>query len=169
MATSSASRSKPQEPVGSAELLSSAVRAVARLARTVDVVATSYQLSVSQFRILDRLAAGSTGGKSLADWLAVKPPSITALVDGLVKRGFVERGEDIADRRLVTHTLTAEGRNAWELVSTSIANRLGEIVGRLDDAGRSRAMIESLASWNECFDLFNIADQAIQVPQRSTR
>jgi DNA-binding MarR family transcriptional regulator len=32
------------------------------------------------------------GGRLLAEWLAVKPPSITALVDGLVKRGVVERG-----------------------------------------------------------------------------
>ena len=60
-----------------------------------------FELSVSQFRILDRLTDGTAAGSSLADWLAVKPPSITVAVDGLVKRGLVERGEDPDDRRLV--------------------------------------------------------------------
>jgi DNA-binding MarR family transcriptional regulator len=132
--------------------MSSAVRAVARLARAVENVASGYQLSVSQFRVLDRLAVGSAGGKNLAEWLAVKPPSITALVDGLVKRGYVERGEDSSDRRLVAHTLTREGRTAWELVSNQIAQRLDEIVGRLPDVRRSQEMMRSLSSWNECFD-----------------
>ena len=68
---------------------SSVTRAVVRLSRQVEITLSESQLSVAQFRLLDRLSGGSAAGGSLAEWLAVKPPSITALVDGLVARGLV--------------------------------------------------------------------------------
>src|SRR5262245_40633063 len=95
-----------REPVAT----EAAVRGLARLSRQVEITLADFQLSLSQFRILDRLARGNAAGRSLAEWLAVKPPSITALVDGLVQRGLVERGVDASDRRRVDHGLTVQGR-----------------------------------------------------------
>ena len=92
----------------------SATRAVVRLSRQVEITLSESQLSVAQFRLLDRLSGGSAAGRSLAEWLAVKPPSITALVDGLVARGLVERTVDAADRRRVTHQLTDDGHEPFD-------------------------------------------------------
>jgi long-chain acyl-CoA synthetase len=135
-----------------ADRITSAVRGVTRLSRTVERVVGEFQLSLSQFRILDRLVDGMAGGRLLAEWLAVKPPSITTLVDGLVKRGLVERGVDPADRRTVTHSLTAEGEVLHAAVFERIAERLREVLRHLDDEAEAAALIQALGSWNEALD-----------------
>src|SRR5262245_39693140 len=135
-----------------ADRITSAVRGVTRLSRTVERVVAEFQLSLSQFRILDRLVDGVAGGRLLAEWLAVKPPSITALVDGLVKRGLVERGVDPADRRTVTHSLTAEGEALHEAVFERIGERLREVLRHLDDEVEAAALIQALGSWNEALN-----------------
>ena len=133
-----------------------AVRAVVRLCRSVEKVVSENGLTLAQFRILDRLADGSAPGANLADWLAVKPPSVTTVVDGLVKRRLVERTVDAADRRQVTHALTPDGRTLHATVSDSVAHRLGEVLAALPEDGRPatqyRTMIDALAAWNQAFD-----------------
>jgi DNA-binding MarR family transcriptional regulator len=46
----------------------------------------------------------------LSQQLAVSPPTLVAIVDGLEKKGFVERGHDARDRRRTPLTLTAIGK-----------------------------------------------------------
>ncbi len=135
-----------------AELMTSAVRGVTRLSRTVEKVVAEYQLSLSQFRILDRLMDGVVGGRVLADWLAVKPPSITTLVDGLVRRGLVTRGVDPSDRRHVRHAVTPEGERLHAAIDTGIATRLREILEHVPDGDAAAPLIEALADWNGALD-----------------
>jgi long-chain acyl-CoA synthetase len=135
-----------------ADRITAAVRGVTRLSRTVERVVAEFQLSLSQFRILDRLVDGMAGGRLLAEWLAVKPPSITALVDGLVKRGLVERGVDPADRRTVTHALTTEGEALHAAVFERIAERLRDVLQHLDNEAEAAALIQALGSWNEALN-----------------
>jgi long-chain acyl-CoA synthetase len=137
-----------------------ATRAVVRLSRQVEITLSESQLSVAQFRVLDRLSGGSAAGRSLAEWLAVKPPSITALVDGLVARGLVARTVDEADRRRVTHELTDEGRDLHRTVSDALTARLNELVGHLDDAAVAAETLAALARWNEALDRAREAKRA---------
>ncbi len=136
----------------SSDVMTSAVRGLVRLSRAVEHNLAKDQLSLSQFRILDRLATGSFPGRSLAEWLAVKPPALTALVDALVKRGLVDRAEDPSDRRQVTHTLTAEGIELHREVSTRLGDRLMAILGHSQDEAGARALIEALAEWDRVLD-----------------
>jgi DNA-binding MarR family transcriptional regulator len=136
-----------------AMLNDAAVRGVVRLSRQVEIALAEFQLSLSQFRLLDRLVGGNAAGRSLAEWLAVKPPSITALVDGLVVRGLVARGADANDRRRVSHSLTAEGRRLYDDASRALATRLGQLVEQLGDASRAHEMVIALAGWNDALDL----------------
>jgi long-chain acyl-CoA synthetase len=94
--------------------------------------------------------------------LAVKPPSITALVDGLVARGLVERTVDAADRRRVTHELTAEGRALHGDVSNALSTRLAQIVAHLDDPALAADTIDALARWNVALDRARDARRARQ-------
>lgn len=149
------------------DVMTTAVRGLARLSRTVERVLARDQLSLAQFRILDRLAAGSSHGKNLADWLAVKPPSITTLVDGLVKRGLVERNEDDVDRRQVTHTLTVDGSELHQQVSERLGELLSRILAYSHDKDSARAMVEALAAWDRALDVASEAKTAADktVPQ----
>ena len=61
-----------------------AARAVARLAKQVEVALAPLDLSLPQYRVLALLGDGSTASSVLARKLAVSPPSVTAVVDGLV-------------------------------------------------------------------------------------
>ena len=50
----------------------------------------------------------------LSEHLGRGLPSVTSMVDRLVKKGLVERVEDPTDRRVVACRLTAEGSEAVE-------------------------------------------------------
>ncbi len=87
-----------------------AVRVIARLARGFDKALGGTDITLPQFRLLAFLDEGERAASALADWLEVSRPSITALVDGVVQRGWVERRESPDDRRRVLHVLTDAGR-----------------------------------------------------------
>jgi DNA-binding MarR family transcriptional regulator len=137
----------------SVALTAAAVRGTVRLSRAVEKVIARFGLSVSQFRILDRLVDGAERGARLADWLSVKPPSVTALVDGLVKRGLVTRAEDPDDRRRVTHTLTPRGRKLHANVSAALEERLAELCSALPDPAVAASLVQALVDWNTAFDI----------------
>lgn len=52
--------------------------------------------------------------RELATHLKVKAPTATALVDELVRTGYLERAPEAADRRRVTLGLTAAGRRMFK-------------------------------------------------------
>ena len=88
----------------------SAVEATLWLARVLE--RTEAPLTTSQFRIMRRAAAGGERAARLADRLAVRKPTLTALADGLVAAGYLVRESDKADRRAVRLHLTATGERA---------------------------------------------------------
>lgn len=67
-------------------------------------------LTTAQLRVLFlvRESPGVTAGE-LAQRLSVTPPTISGIVDRLVKLGLVRREDDESDRRLVRNTLTEAG------------------------------------------------------------
>ncbi len=70
-------------------------------------------LTTAQLRVLFlvRESPGVTAGE-LAHRLAVTPPTISGIVDRLVKLNLVRREDDESDRRLVRNILTDQGENA---------------------------------------------------------
>ncbi len=72
-------------------------------------------LTTGQLRLLFLLSQhpGVTSGE-LAARLTVTPPTITGIIDRLVRLALVRREEDPADRRLVRNFLTSEGENVCE-------------------------------------------------------
>ncbi|MEV4811381.1 MarR family winged helix-turn-helix transcriptional regulator [Micromonospora avicenniae] len=72
-------------------------------------------LPAHEYETLHALAGrrGRAAPSALAEDLGVAPASITARVDSLVRRGFVERIPSSTDRRRVDVALTDAGRAAW--------------------------------------------------------
>jgi DNA-binding MarR family transcriptional regulator len=70
-------------------------------------------LTTAQLRVLFmmRHQPGVTAGE-LATRLSVTPPTISGIVDRLVRLGLVRREDDATDRRLVRNSLTTQGEFA---------------------------------------------------------
>ena len=115
----------------SAEPAPSPARVLARLARQVEHALADLELSLAQYRLLAYLAKGDEAASRLADKLAVSRPSVTALVDGLVKRGFVERHAREDDRRRIDHVLTPAGRAALDAADDAANAKLADLAQRL--------------------------------------
>ncbi len=143
-------------------------RTVARLARFVEVALADCDLSLPQYRLLSLLSEGSVNASTLARRLVVSRPSVTALVDGLVTRGMVERGTDPADRRHVTHLVTERGQAVLEYADRTAAARLQDLSAHLapDDVPAARA---GLGAWGRALDSYrDTATRARHWPTKST-
>ena len=144
-------------------------RTAARLARQVELALAEVGLSLPQYRILIHLDEGKVAASTLADKLAVSRPSITAVVDGLVTRGLVERQHEPGDRRRVGHDLTADGRRLLERADESVDRRLSEIASVVKKEkgavkGTSSAKpddpMKSLERWKSALDAYRDAKHA---------
>ncbi|MCC6179603.1 MAG: MarR family transcriptional regulator [Chloroflexi bacterium] len=86
------------------------------------------EMSVAQFRVLGRLGEQAYRAAELAAALEISRPTLTAIADGLVRRGLVERRRELpGDRRGVLLHLTPAGRAA----STAIQQQAVASVRRL--------------------------------------
>ena len=128
-----------------------AVRTAARLARQVEVALQAADLTLPQYRLLTLLTEGEQVANHLADLLFVSPPSVTALVDGLVERGLVERRPDASDRRRVSHAITVAGAAALADGDAAIADRLGRFASGVPARTGQRA-VSGLEAWTAVLD-----------------
>lgn len=134
----SAARTAAGRPV-----LGSYGRVAAWLSKRVEVVLGQVELTLPQYRVLGILAEGSSAASGLAERLAVRRPSITAVVDGLVARGLVDRRQEAADRRRVALRLTDEGARVLLEADDAVDAYLASIAGHLpakDEALALRAL-----------------------------
>ena len=72
-----------------------------------------YDLSLAQYNVLRILrGAGSEGAtcSDVSDRLIRHDPDVTRLLDGLDRRGLVDRGRDDKDRRVVRTRITKAGQ-----------------------------------------------------------
>jgi DNA-binding MarR family transcriptional regulator len=72
----------------------------------------------------------------LADFLALSPAGTSAIVEGLVERGFAGREEASGDRRMIALSLTSEGRRNLGKVREAALKRLVAILENLDQEQR---------------------------------
>ena len=126
-------------------------RAIARLAKHLEHGLAPVDLSLPQYRVLALLAEGSAASSSLADRLTVSPPSVTAVVDGLVARDLVVRTPDASDRRRLNLELTGRGRELLVDADASVNERLAAIAAHLD-TGDADSAISKLEDWHEGLD-----------------
>lgn len=128
-------------------------RAAARLAKHVELALSHVGLSLPQYRVLVMLEQGSAAASALASRLAVSPPSVTALVDGLVTRRLVKRQPVAGDRRQVAHVLTDKGRRVLAEADAAVTTRLEDITSHLPPSERTRALA-GLHLWQKAMDSY---------------
>jgi len=131
---------------GATPVLGTYGRVAAWLSKRVEVALTTVDLTLPQYRVLGILAEGSAAASGLADRLAVRRPSITAVIDGLVARGLVDRRQEDSDRRRVALRLTDEGVRTLAEADRAVDDYLVSIAGHLPDEEEAMAL-RSLELW----------------------
>jgi len=121
-------------------------RVAAWLAKRVELALSAVDLTPPQYRVMGLLAEGSSAASGLADRLAVRRPSITAVVDGLVVRGLVDRRQEDTDRRRVSLRLTDEGARILAQADRAVDAHLESIAAQLP-AKEEAAALRSLPLW----------------------
>jgi long-chain acyl-CoA synthetase len=135
-------------------------RTAAWLAKQVEIGLAAVDLSLPQYRVLGLLDGSSAVSSDLAERLAVRPPSVTAVVDGLVARGLVERREVASDRRRVDHLLTDAGIQVLVDADNAVNERLRDITDSLGDPAAAEHAYAGLLTWRKAFVTFRMARQA---------
>lgn len=132
-------------------------RTAAWLAKQVEIGLGTVDLSLPQYRILGLLDESSAASSHLAERLAVRPPTVTSVADGLVAKGLVERCAVAGDRRRVDHVLTAEGHRVLAEADMAVDTRLRGVTDAMDDPVATEAAFRGLAAWRFAFAAYTRA------------
>ncbi|HZN16114.1 MAG TPA: MarR family winged helix-turn-helix transcriptional regulator, partial [Acidimicrobiales bacterium] len=123
----------------------------ARLSKRLEGALGDVDLSLPQYRLLVFLSRRAEVASGLAGGLAVSPPTVTTLVDGLVARALVERTPDADDRRRVRHELTPAGRRLLADADAALDERLRSLAANLP-AAQARRALDALEFWHAALD-----------------
>jgi long-chain acyl-CoA synthetase len=129
-------------------------RVTAWLSKRVEFALAQVDLTLPQYRVLGILAEGSAAASGLAGRLAVRPSSVTAIIDGLAARGLVDRKHEEGDRRRIALRLTDEGARIVTEADLSVDNYLASIAACLPDEDE-RMVLHSLQLWGQALANFH--------------
>jgi long-chain acyl-CoA synthetase len=146
----------PTRPSGDSPSTGTYGRVAAWLSKRVEIALAEVDLTLPQYRVLGILAEGTAAASGLADRVSVRRPSITAIIDGLVARGFVERVHDDSDRRRIDLHLTNEGIEVIEAANRKVDEHLESIATCLNDKDETMAL-RSLELWGQALQSFHQA------------
>ncbi len=104
------------------------------------------ELSLTQIKLLHHLdeATQELTLKHGAELVHVSLPAASRMVDDLVRRGFVERHEDLLDRRMKRVSITGQGQAVIARLNAARFSGLEQFVAGLT-AGERRALGQALS------------------------
>lgn len=120
---------------------------LARLSRVLE--SADAELTVPQYRMLSALSEGGLRSARLAERLAVRKPTVTALADAMIAAGYVARESEAGDRRIVRLSLTEAGQEALERADAAYLARLEPLLADVPD---QEAFLGSLRAVGEALD-----------------
>lgn len=98
------------------------------------------ELTMTQIKVLHHLeqTERAVTVKEAAELVGISFPAASRAVDDLVRRGFAERHEDLADRRMKRVNITDQGGAAIRRLNAARFSGLEEFVEALTGAQRGR-------------------------------
>jgi DNA-binding MarR family transcriptional regulator len=124
-------------------------RAIVRMFHRFEGAVRNSDLSFAQYRILGFLQNGPRRAGELALASAVKKPTVSTVLNGLRRRGWISDLTDSADGRVVTVVLTASGRKRLREFDNQLAQTLESYISGADLPRISAALVRLYASLNE--------------------
>jgi long-chain acyl-CoA synthetase len=143
-------------PVGDTPSIGTYGRVAAWLSKRVEFALAEVDLTLPQYRVLGILAEGSAAASGLAGRLAVRPSSVTAIIDGLLAKGLVDRRHEEGDRRRIALRLTDEGARTVAEADLAVDAYLASIAAHLPDED-SAMVLRSLQLWGQALANFHQA------------
>jgi DNA-binding MarR family transcriptional regulator len=140
------------------QLLIDAVRALARLSRTIEFA--SQDLSASEYRVMSSIVGGEQRASRLAHRLALGKPAISATVDSLSKRGLVIRSSVEGDNRATALSLSDEGEELFRRMEGRMTRQLELLAERTANPAQ---VVQSLASLGDVIEETMAARAAAEV------
>ncbi len=122
------------------------VRTADSLSRDFDQLFKAEDLSGAQYNVLRILRGGDDEGLTcgeVIERLVRRDPDVTRLMDKLERRGLIERGRDVTDRRVVRTKITQAGRVLLDALDKPVADLHERQLGHMSDA-RLRELIAML-------------------------
>lgn len=114
-------------------------RLAALLGVFVDRALKEHGLGRSQWQVLSCLAkAGGLSQRQLQSALLVEPATLTGIVDVLAEKGWVERSEGAADRRVRMVRMTAVGRRRFARIDNPVERAAALMLEGVSDAEQRR-------------------------------
>ncbi len=145
MSRRAASPTPSQEP----EIVASLRRILARIGGESSGVWMDLHITMPQMKVLLLLSEnGSLRVGVLAKHLNVSTPTITGIVDRLVREDLVKREDDPSDRRVVLNNLTGKGQAVMERLAQRSDAEVQRMVGSLS-AEEQTAIARSLKRLDE--------------------
>jgi DNA-binding MarR family transcriptional regulator len=129
-------------------------RAITRLNRQVELAIAPSGMKIAQYRLMCLIAQGMSGSADVAAYLAVRPTSVTEIVEGLVSRGWLIRGVDPTDRRRSPLTLSKAGERALEKAQIAVTGRLRAIAEHMELAPGVTDPLLMLEAWHDAIDQY---------------
>jgi DNA-binding MarR family transcriptional regulator len=123
---------------------------VVRLAKVIELALADLGLTENQYRALTLIDAGTPSLREFAVRLAMKPPNVSTMIEGLVGRGLVSRQRDAGDGRRVVLTLTASGHAMLASAERRAEDALAHVASF--DATRQRALLDGINDWHTALD-----------------
>jgi DNA-binding MarR family transcriptional regulator len=136
-------------------LVSASARLNRLYGRVLGQLGTS--LTYRQHRLLRRVSEGHTSLAALAAFGNLTVPTVSESVEGLVRRGLLDRKVNPQNRRQMVLSLTAEGRDAKEAGDVALQALNDRLLRVVPDEHR-QVLQESLAA------LYDAATEAFQQP-----
>jgi len=129
------------------------LRVFGLMQRLIPPYFAQFKITASQWGVLRTLHCAEAGSPSglrsvdLSDRLIVRPPSVTAVVDGLVRLGLVARVAGLDDRRTKHVQLTEKGKALMRRVLPEHPQFLGMLMAGLDQPQQRQlgALLSALA------------------------
>jgi DNA-binding MarR family transcriptional regulator len=133
-----------------AEVHIAIVKASTRLMDEFSAIVKPVDLSLSQYNVLRILRGagpeGATCGE-VVERLIQRDPDVTRLLDRLEKRGLIDRGRDLEDRRVVRTRITQTGLDLIASLDDTVNDLHHRLVGHLTDKQLAdlRRLIEEIS------------------------
>ncbi|MFI6287185.1 MarR family winged helix-turn-helix transcriptional regulator [Streptomyces sp. NPDC051018] len=115
------------------ELLGS-MRAVIRLARIAQQACEEAGLTLAQYRALNSAVSGEQRAYEIARYTAVSRPAVSALTNGMVRAGLIERSDTAGDGRGVLFSITEHGEGSLRRAEVLLVERITEVLGESSGA-----------------------------------
>lgn len=111
-------------------------------------------LSVKELHVLEAVGDLTAGERNtmtqIADALAIRVSSLTTAVNTLVRKGYLERGGEPGDRRVIRVRLTSKGEEANRLHARFHARMVESAAAKLED-GELDTLLRSLRQLDQFF------------------